>query len=221
MRICHVIESSSGGSSSVVVELLRDQLAAGHDVTLIYSPVRAEPPFTDAVAAIGDSLRVRTLAMRRAVGAHDALACVELWRTLRSLGPFDVIHAHSSKAGALTRVAGIFLGKPVIVYTPHAFVTLSPDASAIYGVIEWAASWFCDAILLGSEQELAHAREKLHLPAARLRLIPMGVDLTYPSDRAAARRALGLAADGISFITTRILRSLRSNSAISADSLLQ
>lgn len=195
MRICHVIESASGGSSRVVVDLLRDQVAAGHDVTLIYSPVRAEAPFTDAVAAMGDVLRVRRLRMRRAVGVHDVIACVELFRALRSLGPFDVIHGHSSKAGALTRIAGLFLPGAVIVYTPHAFITLSPDASAVYGAIEWAASWFCDAILLGSEQEFVHARERLHLPAARLRLLPMGADLAYPSDRAGTRRALGLLAE--------------------------
>lgn len=193
MRICHVIESSSGGSSRVVAGLLRDQVVAGHDVTLIYSPIRAEPRFTDAFAAIGHRLRVHALPMHRAVGPHDAVASWRLWRALRKFGPFDIVHSHSSKAGALARVAGLFLGRAVVVYTPHAFVTLAPDASRIYGAIEWAASWFCDAIVLGSKQEYAHARHVLRLPESRLRLIPMGVDLTRPSDRTSAREALGLA----------------------------
>ena len=73
MRICHVIESSSGGSSRVVVELLRDQIAAGHDVTLIYSPIRSEAPFTDAVARPWRAAACPLLPMYRAVGVHDAL----------------------------------------------------------------------------------------------------------------------------------------------------
>lgn len=193
MRICHVIESSSGGSSRVVIALLRDQIATGHDVTLIYSPIRSDPPFTEAVASLGATLRVRLLPMYRQVGAHDAVAAFRLWGALRDLGPFDVIHGHSSKAGALARMAALFLHRPVVVYTPHAFVTLAPGASPVYAAIEWAAGWFCDAILVGSEQEYAHARDRLRLPATRLRLIPMGVDLSWDADRAAARGRLGLA----------------------------
>jgi glycosyltransferase involved in cell wall biosynthesis len=196
MRICHVIESSSGGSSRVLVELLRDQIAAGHDVTLIYSPIRADPPFTDAVEALGAGLRIRLLPMYRGVGAHDAVAAFRLWRALRELGPFDVLHGHSSKAGALSRIAALFLGRTVVIYTPHAFVTLAPDAHPVYGAIEWTASWFCDAILLGSEQEYDHARRRLHLPESRLRLVPMGVDLSQLPGRDNARRALGLPEQG-------------------------
>lgn len=175
--------------------LLRDQLDAGHDVTLMYSPIRAEAQFTDAVAKIGSRLRVRTLPMHRSVGLHDAVSAWRLLRALQDLGPFDIVHGHSSKAGALVRLAGLFLGKTAVVYTPHAFVTLAPDASRIYGAVEWAASWFCDAITLGSSQEYAHARDVLHLPESRLRLIPMGVDLSIALDRAKAREALGLSAD--------------------------
>lgn len=178
------------------MELLRDQIAAGHDVTLIYSPIRADPPFTDAVEALGAGLRIRLLPMYRGVGAHDAVAAFRLWRALRELGPFDVLHGHSSKAGALSRIAALFLGRTVVIYTPHAFVTLAPDAHPVYGAIEWTASWFCDAILLGSEQEYDHARRRLHLPESRLRLVPMGVDLSQLPGRDNARRALGLPEQG-------------------------
>ena len=190
MRICHVIEPSSGGSGRVVAGLLRDQVAAGDDVTLIYSPLRADQQFLDAVRDVGPRLRVRQIEMARAVGPSDVGSTWKLWNTLSDLGPFDVIHAHSSKAGALSRIAGLFLKKTAIVYTPHAFVTLAPQASFVYGLVEWAASWFCDAIVLGSEQEHRHAVDALRLPASRLHVIPMGVDVSFAGDRRRARETL-------------------------------
>lgn len=190
MRICHVIEPSSGGSGRVVAGLLHDQVAAGDEVTLIYSPLRADQQFLDAVRDVGPRLRVRQLEMARAVGPSDVGSTWKLWKTLSDLGPFDVIHAHSSKAGALSRITGLFLKKTAIVYTPHAFVTLAPQASSVYGLVEWVASWFCNAIVLGSEQEHRHAVDALRLPASRLHVIPMGVDVRFTGDRRRARETL-------------------------------
>ncbi len=192
MRICHVIESSSGGSCRIVLALLRDQLEAGHDVALIYSPLRSEAFFTNAIAALQPRLRVRTTPMARTVGPHDLLAAWRLHRALTALGPFDVIHGHSSKGGALTRIAGLALKRSAIIYMPHAFVTMAPAMSRIYRGVEWLASWFCDAIVVGSQQEYDHARNELRVPASRLRLIRLGIDLAWHGDREKARAALGL-----------------------------
>ncbi|ATQ70022.1 MULTISPECIES: glycosyltransferase [Methylosinus] len=190
MRICHIIESSSGGSAQVVLDLLRAGCAAGDDQTLIYSPMRAEPRFLRSLEALRGDVGIHALPMQRRVGWRDVVVAWRLMRLLRALGPFDVIASHSSKAGALARMAGVALPGAAQIYTPHAFITMAPDASAIYGVIEWLASWFCDAIVVGSQQEWNHAREALRISAARLRLVPMGVDLSVPVDRDAARLAL-------------------------------
>lgn len=195
MRICHVIEPSSGGSGRVVAGLVHDQVAVGDDVTLIYSPVRADKQFLEAIEAIAPKPRIRAIPMDRAVSLGDVAATWRLWRALSELGPFDVIHCHSSKAGALTRIAGLFLKKPVIIYTPHAFVTLARDANRFYGLVEWLASWFCDAIIVGSQQEYRHAVDVLRLPSSRLRVIPMGVDINIVSDRVKARETLRIAQD--------------------------
>lgn len=190
MRICHVIESSSGGSSQVVFDLLRHGVASGDQLTLIYSPVRAEPQFTRSIEALRGQVRIHALPMQRRVGWSDLGAAWRLLRLLRRLGPFDIVHSHSSKAGALTRFVGLFLPGAAQVYTPHAFVTMAPGAPFAYGAIEWLASWFCEAIIVGSAQEFDHARDRLRISPARLRLIPMGVDLAYQADREPARKAL-------------------------------
>jgi glycosyltransferase involved in cell wall biosynthesis len=195
MRICHVIESSSGGSAQVVLDLLRAGIIAGDDQTLIYSPMRAEPRFLQSLEALRGRVDLVALKMQRRVGWRDIAAAWRLLRIIRARGPFDVIASHSSKAGALARMAGICLPGVAQIYTPHAFITMAPDAPAVYGVIEWLASWFCDAIVVGSQQEWDHARRDLHIAASRLRLVPMGVDLSLPADRDAARLALAAEED--------------------------
>jgi glycosyltransferase involved in cell wall biosynthesis len=190
MRICHVIESSSGGSSQVVIDLLRRGIAAGDDQTLIYSPLRAEPRFIQSLQSLRGQVEIHTLDMQRIVGWRDIVAASRLLRLLRRLGPFDVVNSHSSKAGAIARMAGVLLPGVAQVYTPHAFITMAPGAPRVYALVEWLASWFCDAVVVGSRQELDHARDSLHISSSRLRLIPMGVDLGAPADRAAARRLL-------------------------------
>lgn len=190
MQICHVIESSSGGSSQVVIDLLRRGIAAGDEQTLIYSPLRAEPRFIHSLETLRGQVDIHMLDIQRLVGWRDIVAAWKLLRLLRRLGPFDVVNSHSSKAGALARMAGVFLPGVPQLYTPHAFITMAPGAPRIYALIEWLASWFCDAIIVGSQQEWEHARGSLHISASRLRLIPMGVDLDARADRANARRLL-------------------------------
>jgi glycosyltransferase involved in cell wall biosynthesis len=195
MRICHVIESTNAGSSRVVVDLARCGVAAGEDVTVLYSPCRAEKIFIDDLEALRPAIHLAETPMHREIGPLDLVEGFRLLLILRRLGPFDVIHCHSSKAGALARLAGYFLPGAIKVYAPHAFVTLSPNTSAAFGWIEKALSYFCEAIVVVSEQERAHAIDHLRIAPRLVRLIPNGVSACPDSSRAAVRERLGIGED--------------------------
>ncbi len=190
MRLCHVIETSSGGSAQVMADLIRGQIRQGDEVTLVYSPLRADSFFLAAIKEI-PSLRVRTLPVRRAVGPRDMVSLWKLYKLLKEEGPFDIIHSHSSKAGALARLAGICLPGARQVYTPHAFITMTPGGSRLFGLIEKFLSRFCDAVVTVSPQEEKHALEYLGLDRKKVRMIPNGIRLAYPADRDAARALMG------------------------------
>ena len=190
MRICHVIELA-GGTSQVVLDLLRANVKAGDDATLIYSAERIEPRYTEEFAKLQGRVKFYVLPMQRKVGPHDLIDAFKLYRLIKKTGPYDVIHSHSSKGGALARLTGWLFPKTIQVYTPHAFMTMSPDASRVYGWIEWLLSWFSDAIVCVSAQEFRHARDDLKIAENKLHIIPNGVPFDYPADRAKARAQMG------------------------------
>lgn len=57
---------------------------------------------------------------RRINPIMDITAILGLYRLILS-GKFEIVHCHSSKAGALGRIAAFMAGTKNIIYTPHAF----------------------------------------------------------------------------------------------------
>jgi glycosyltransferase involved in cell wall biosynthesis len=116
---------------------------------------------------------------------------------MRECGPFDVIHGHSSKGGALSRLAA--LGSDVrVFYTPHALVTMDPRRSPLkrlfYQAVEWALSKATDRIIAVSPEEQRHAI-RFGLSRSRVILIPNGVEPVPFPPMGVVRRELCLPED--------------------------
>lgn len=198
LRVALVLETSGGGSGRHVLDLAAGLAAAGHDATVVWSPVRAEAAFAEALAAL-PGVRSRELPMRREVGPSDAGSLRALAALMRAEGPHDVIHGHSSKAGALVRLLpGSVSGARV--YTPHAFRTMDPSLRTaprlVYGGVEAALARWAQRVIAVSAAEFRHAR-RLGYPARRLRLVVNGAAPRATPDRAAARAEMGLDDDAV------------------------
>lgn len=193
LRVLLVTEAAGGGVGRHVLDLAEGLVTAGHRVDVAWSPGRAEPGFIRALDAM-DGLRRHRLAMARAPGPGDITAVLALRRLMGGAGPFDLVHGHSSKAGALVRLAVVGRGIPAL-YTPHAFVTLDPDLGAlpraVYGLAERLLAAWGARVICVSEEERAHALS-LGIRAARLAVIPNGISPLSPADRPGARTRLGL-----------------------------
>lgn len=201
MRLMEVLEPSGGGSGRHFIDLCRGMQARGHIVHAVYSPVRAEPRFVDELASLGLA-GMHAVAMARAPGLSDFRAWWALRAATVRTGPLDIIHGHSSKAGALSRIR---LPGPHVprVYTPHAFRTmdpgLSPVSRKVYGSIErLLARSFTDRLICVSADEYAHARA-LGMPRDRLSIVVNGVDTPPSESRGSVRSALGIPQDALVF----------------------
>jgi RraA family protein len=197
LRVLLITEAAGGGSGRHVLDLSEGLLARGHDVHLIYAPGRLDRFFRDRLDRTR-RLRSHCLPIRRGLHPADLAALWSIRRYVRAHGPFDVIHGHSAKGGALARLAG--LGTPTpIVYTLHGYVAMDPGLASrtrrFYRLLEWVLSRATDRIIAVSPEErrfcLGHG---LGGPGdgSRVVLIPNGVAPGALVARPAARRALGL-----------------------------
>ena len=157
------------GQGDDLVEKARD---AGHEVVLM-------PHLRSEIAPADD---------RRALA--DLQACLK---------GFDVVHTHSSKAGAIGRLAAHRLETPRIVHTFHGFPFHQFQSwlrRTAYIKIERSVGRYTDVFLAVGSAVAAEAIVRGIAPAERVRTIGVGVGkaLNAPGvgDRAEARRILGV-----------------------------
>ncbi|MGL4570200.1 MAG: glycosyltransferase family 4 protein [Clostridium sp.] len=127
----------------------------------------------------------------------DIRAIYELYKLINEIQP-DIIYAHSSKAGALVRLANIFIGKPLI-YNAHGWsfnMKTSNIKRKIYYIIEKLLSYQTKKIICISEYEAETARQIKLCDNSKIRVIFNGIDIekyTYENiDSNGQRKHLGI-----------------------------
>lgn len=114
-RVLLVHQPTDGGVGRHVSDLAIGLAAREYDVTLCGPEwPRGISPDTQAVHHV-------TLDLSRAVTPAQDMAA--LWKLARVVGDArpDVIHAHSSKAGAVARLGRILRPRVPVLYTPHGY----------------------------------------------------------------------------------------------------
>lgn len=123
--------------------------------------------------------------MNRAIGLNDLKSIREIRKLIKKYNP-DIVYAHSSKAGAIARIADIGL-ENYCVYNPHGWafnMRCSERKRTMYTVIEKMAAPFCDKIICISEAEKQSALEKKICKEEKLQVIFNGVDIeTYENEK--------------------------------------
>ncbi len=126
----------------------------------------------------------------------DLSALWKLSEFIKEINP-NIIHAHSSKAGALVRFLKNNNNKRPIFYTPNAYYGMARKngLAEIYGAVERMLGKRAITINV-SEDEAQFARNKLSIPRSLIRIIPNPVptDQFFPATpemQSMARQQLG------------------------------
>jgi len=177
LHVIQILEATGGGTRRHLRDLAIGLNPAAFRVEVIVA-TRRDPTFARDLALFREhGIGVHVVDMRRRVAPlADLLALIHLTRLLRRLRP-DVVHAHSSKAGFLGRLAARLAGARTIVYTPHAFaceITGAPLRRCCYRVLERLARPWTTSLVAVSQSERTTALA-LGYPPERIALIPNGI----------------------------------------------
>lgn len=181
MKVLQVAEACSAGVGRHVASLSRGLESEGHQVTVAYSPHRLDGAFERFMAQYENHIQFRPIDVQREISpASDIRSVARLVHLVRSEGPFDIIHGHSAKGGALARLAGRLTGRPT-VYTPHGLIMSSPDISrrkaALYGVTERVLGQLATSRMIAVSEEEREFILRLGLIAdKRAKFIPNSIE---------------------------------------------
>ncbi len=175
-RVLQVLEATIGGTRRHLRELTLGMRQAGWQVDVAYALGRDSGFARDLQIFRRQGVGLHEVPMRRRPAPlEDWRAVARLRALLRQLRP-DLVHAHSSKAGMLTRLAARHTGVPV-VYTPHYLaceMVVSAPLRALYRALERRTAPWCARLIAVSQAEAEAARHLGYLEA-KIVWIPNGV----------------------------------------------
>jgi len=193
-RLLILITLSELGGAQTAVALLLPGLVDRFEVTLA---AQGSGPLRDAAEAAGVPY-VELEHVRRQIDPwHDARALAELVRLCRRLRP-DIVHAHSSKAGVLGRLAALLARVPVRVFTVHGWSFAAYDglAGRLYLWIERLMRRLTTAVVCVAEATLRQGVAARACDPARAVVIHNAVDVASFAGRGASAGPPRIAAVG-------------------------
>lgn len=203
MRILHVVEATTAGVRRHVYTLA-STIDHRRYTALVACPPLREHAFGDA-GFVGDlvqaGIAVHTVPLVRAITpAADVRALTALVALIRA-ERVDLVHAHSSKAGVLGRLAARVAGVASI-YTPHGLYFLgvhNPLKRQVFRQIERVMAGLSDRIIAVSPGERAVMIAERIALSDQVVCIENGIiapQVCLGSERVALRAELGVEGDG-------------------------
>lgn len=166
MRVLHVAECI-GGVDRYLRSLLKYSTCEN---IMILSQLYKKEDFEKLVD------HVEIMHMTHRIGVKALVEAEELRGKIKKYKP-DVVYAHSSIAGAITRMACVGLGVKV-VYNPHGWsFNMESKKKSFFVVVEKLMAQFCDAIICISEAEKVSALREKICKEDKLHVIENGIDI--------------------------------------------
>lgn len=167
IKVFQVVECGGpGGTGEQVAAICNGLDPARFSVSLVFAARGADPDAYRAKCAGAKAAYFVPEMTREIAPASDAAALRRLRRLFAEHRP-DVVHAHSSKAGVLARVAAKAAGVKTIYYSPHGYGFLMRDrpaaSRALYKALERVMGRIGETVAV-SPSEAAVARSLTSRP---------------------------------------------------------
>ncbi|OIO68733.1 MAG: hypothetical protein COW19_05530 [Zetaproteobacteria bacterium CG12_big_fil_rev_8_21_14_0_65_55_1124] len=188
MHILHVITRMDGGGSAMIaLRIATEQLKQGHEVCLAFGETtesnmsQAEQQNVNGrlstFASLGGNIRVLH-SLKRNIGIHDVFAYREIGKLIGQ--GFDLVHTHTSKAGALGRLAFSRKHARAIVHMPHGHIFndyFGTLATRFFVAMERWLATKADALIAITRAEMEDNLQHGVGTPEQWHVIPSGVDV--------------------------------------------
>jgi glycosyltransferase involved in cell wall biosynthesis len=175
LRVCLVCQPTTGGAAMCTRQLAEAGVRAGANV-VVACPGGGY--LSDWAREVGATWKA--LPLTRGPNPRDLPS---LARVASIAAACDVMHLHSSTAGAVGRLALLAIprkSRPACVFTPHAWSWWVGGPGAVgYRLLERQIAPIADAIVAVSDDAAQIGRRVLGRRSGRIRVIPNGVDVVH------------------------------------------
>lgn len=168
MKITHVTEALAGGVLKSLAEITNAQINSGNEVILIFSK-RIDTPKDDILKTyFNNKTKFVFINMKSEINPfYDFISIIKLIFILVHINP-EIIHLHSSKAGAIGRIASFLcLKSNKTFYSPRGFSFLRKDINKrkrrLYLFMELVLSKLVPSLIACSMSEYKIAKSLLKL----------------------------------------------------------
>lgn len=127
-KIMIITEAMAGGVRRHILDIVHHLNLEKYKIFIIYGTERCDSVFKNEIHSLeqkGIQIIGLSTFTREISPLKDLKSLLFLIGVIKRINP-DILHCHSSKAGALVRIAGFLTGKKGIVYTPHGYAIQAP-----------------------------------------------------------------------------------------------
>ncbi|RLB06065.1 MAG: hypothetical protein DRG83_01175 [Deltaproteobacteria bacterium] len=176
IRVLKIIEPTSGGAAKTAFDILENIDTEIFDVSFIYSTIRSEKRYLDLLPLLRErGITLKEVRMEGRINpVSDLKAFLEIFLYVKR-NRFDIVHAHSSKAGFLGRIAAKLSSSGIVtIYTPNAMAIYR---HYIYKILERIATFATDVIVAVSDSEAKDILKNKIIKSEKIRVIYNGIDI--------------------------------------------
>jgi glycosyltransferase involved in cell wall biosynthesis len=163
IKILYALESAGGGTLKHVVYLATKLDKDKFDITIALPDENYEKDTHKAISVLKQNgIHIDIIPMVKKLTVRDIAMFIKIRKYLKKR-KFDVVHAHSSKAGVLFRFAAWWISIPVIIYTPHCFHFTAHTGVKrwFYAEVERILAKITTCIVISGTEQVASHKERI------------------------------------------------------------